>query len=99
MFEGEYLTQQPPDRTTLDEKPQAEFMFGGGIEMGTHPSLTLSDVAMVWNFGHLRGWTLPSFGRVPSKEVGRNRVDCGGYSGEGTVHAWMSGKALGKTLI
>ncbi|PBK79858.1 hypothetical protein ARMGADRAFT_1092725 [Armillaria gallica] len=31
----EYLTQQPPDRTTLDEKPQAEFMFGGGIEMGT----------------------------------------------------------------
>ncbi|SJL03077.1 uncharacterized protein ARMOST_06422 [Armillaria ostoyae] len=40
----EYLTQQPPAHTTLDEKPHAGFMFGGGVEMAPHPSLTLSDV-------------------------------------------------------
>ncbi|KAK0456991.1 hypothetical protein EV421DRAFT_2013956 [Armillaria borealis] len=31
----DYLTQQPHGPTTLGKNPHAEFMFGGGIEMGT----------------------------------------------------------------
>ncbi|SJL03045.1 uncharacterized protein ARMOST_06390 [Armillaria ostoyae] len=31
----DYLTQQPHGPTTLGKNPRAEFMFGGGIEMGT----------------------------------------------------------------
>ncbi len=37
----DYLTEQPPDPATPGEKPHTEFMFGGDIEMGTRPSLTL----------------------------------------------------------
>ncbi|KAK0506461.1 hypothetical protein EDD18DRAFT_1123520 [Armillaria luteobubalina] len=35
----DYLTQQPPSPITLGEKPHAEFLFGGGIEMGTQSFL------------------------------------------------------------
>ncbi|KAK0245330.1 hypothetical protein EDD85DRAFT_14364 [Armillaria nabsnona] len=31
----DYLAQQPPNPATRGEKPHAEFMFGGGIEIGT----------------------------------------------------------------
>ncbi len=31
----DHLTQQPPSPATLGEKSHTEFMFGGGIEMGT----------------------------------------------------------------
>ncbi len=35
------------------------------------------------HFGYLRGWALPYFGSVPSKEVGRKRVNCDGLFGKG----------------
>ncbi|SJL03054.1 uncharacterized protein ARMOST_06399 [Armillaria ostoyae] len=35
MEQWDYLTQQPPNPAILGERPHAEFMSGGGIEIGT----------------------------------------------------------------
>ncbi|KAK0207927.1 hypothetical protein DFS33DRAFT_1458941 [Desarmillaria ectypa] len=143
----DYLTQQPPDPTRLGDKPHAEFMFGGGVEIGT-PSFfdavgcaddsqvdfrisaylggALSAYFGKWWGGESadgddddhfeRGrvkaaWSgilgvsvdgLPWIGSVPSKVSGRSEGRewiAAGYSGEGMVHAWMSGKALAYMVL
>ncbi|KAG7450844.1 FAD dependent oxidoreductase [Guyanagaster necrorhizus] len=145
----DYLTQQPPDpRARLDEKPQAEFMFGGGVEMGS-PSFfdavgcaddsqvefrvsAYLGGALAAYFGKWWGgesadvddddhfekgrvkkvWSgilgisadgLPWVGGLPSKVSGRGEGGAewiaAGYSGEGMVHAWMSGKALAYIIL
>ncbi|KAK0440433.1 FAD dependent oxidoreductase [Desarmillaria tabescens] len=143
----DYLTQQPPDPARLGEKPHAEFMFGGGIELGT-PSFfeavgcaddsqidfrtsAYLGGALAAYFGKWWGgesadvddeehfergrvkkaWSgilgisadgLPWVGEIPSKVSGRSGGKewiAAGYSGEGMVHAWMSGKALAHMVL
>ncbi|KAK0232757.1 FAD dependent oxidoreductase [Armillaria fumosa] len=142
----DYLTQQPPNPTTLSEKPHAEFMFGSGIEMGTQSffdALGCADDsqvefrvsaylggALAAYFGRWWGsesadededhfergrvkkaWSgvlgisadgLPWVGSLPSKVSGRlegSEWIAAGYSGEGMVHPWMSGKALAYMVV
>ncbi|KAK0189235.1 FAD dependent oxidoreductase [Armillaria mellea] len=142
----DYLTQQAPNPTTLGEKPHAEFMFGGGIEMGTQSFFDAvgcaddSQVefrmtaylggALAAYFGKWWGsesadedddlfekgrvkkaWSgvlgisadgLPWVGSLPPKVSGRSEGSewiAAGYSGEGMVHAWMSGKALAYMVL
>ncbi len=142
----DYLTQQPPNPATLGEKPHAEFMFGGGIEMGTQSffdAVGCADDSQVefrvsaylggalaayfgkWWGGESadedddhfergrvkKAWSgvlgisadgLPWVGSLPSKVSGRSEGSewiAAGYSGEGMVHAWMSGRALAYMVL
>ncbi|KAK0440839.1 FAD dependent oxidoreductase [Armillaria borealis] len=135
-----------PNPTTLGEKPHAEFMFGGGIEMGTQSffdAVGCADDSQVefrvsaylggalaayfgkWWGGESadvdddhfergrvkKAWSgvlgisvdgLPWVGSVPSKVSGRpegREWIAAGYSGEGMVHTWMSGKALAYMVL
>ncbi|KAK0245150.1 hypothetical protein EDD85DRAFT_783114 [Armillaria nabsnona] len=55
----EYLTQLPPDTATPDEKPHAEFMLGGGIEMVTPSFFDASSfeswLTLVGHWYHISG--------------------------------------------